>query len=165
MRGNFFGSSWPSMLPIASSLGRQPRLCTLKRLFKSAAIEGLHKVVNCGYLKGSQRVLIVGGHEDHERHPGGRYRFQNIEAVNLRHLYIQKNEGWIMGTDRSHCLASVCAVAEDLDFGIVREHSPDLPARQRLVVDYQRANPPARGHMITASLRSRTRPAVSKGIS
>ena len=55
-----------------------------ERLPEPLAIERLEQVVERVHVERAQRVAIVGGDEDHERHPVGADRVDHVEAVGIR---------------------------------------------------------------------------------
>ena len=64
----------------------------LQRVGEALAVERLQQVVERPHLERLQRVLIVGGDEDDERHLVGADRLDHLEAVHLRHLHVEEHE-------------------------------------------------------------------------
>ena len=66
-------------------------LGTCQCTIKTVIVEGLQQIVERPGFKRAQRILVVSGHKNQ----GWRYiwteQFQYIEAVVLRHLYIEEN--------------------------------------------------------------------------
>src|SRR5690349_3264535 len=153
------------LVEISSSLVGQPGFCALKRLFETAAIERLHQVVDGRHFKSAKRILIICCDKNYKRDASRREGLEHIEAIDLRHLDIEKHKIRSAGTDRLDRLFAVRAVAENFDLGVARKHSPDLPPGKRLIVDDDSANAFWCGHAIAASSRPRAAWAVSKGIS
>ena len=64
----------------------------LQRLAEPFAVERLQQVVERADLERPQRVLIVGGDEDDERHALGPDRLDDFEPVHLRHLDVEEHQ-------------------------------------------------------------------------
>ena len=64
----------------------------LQRLAEPLAVERLQQVVERAHLERPQRVLIVRGDEDHERHALAADRLDHLEPVHLRHLDVEEHQ-------------------------------------------------------------------------
>ena len=81
----------------------------LQGVGEALAIERLEDVVERAHLEGLERVLIVGGHEDHERHALAADRLDDLEAVHVRHLDVEKHQLRRMILDGRHGLLAVAS--------------------------------------------------------
>src|SRR5712692_1715660 len=151
-------------IKIAPTLCCQSGLRAGQRLFEPRPIERLYKTVDSRDLESSQRVLIVSGYEDHKRQLNRVHRFEHIEAVDLRHLDIQKQQIRFEVFYRGDGFFTVAAIAHNFNLRIAREHSPDAAPRQRLVVNDHCSGPSGCAHTITARSFARAEPEISKGI-
>ena len=89
-------------------------------------------------FKGAQREFIVRGdkHDDRPRTNG----FRHAEAVQLRHLHVQKNQVGRVVLNHGHRRASVGTVADDFNFRFQLQQLAQAVARKRFVIHDQRAN-------------------------
>ena len=90
-------------------------------------------------LERLDRVLVVGGDEDDQRHPVPAHLLDHLEAVGAGHLNVEEHQVRGEAADGVDGLAAVAALADDLDVGLGREEAGHALARQRLVIDDQRA--------------------------
>ena len=60
-------------------------------------------------------MLVVGRHEDDERHALAPDRFDDLEAVHMRHLDIEEHELRRIIEDRRHGFLAVTTLAHHLD--------------------------------------------------
>ena len=72
-------------------------------------------------LERLQRVLVVGGHEDHHRHLLGTDLPDHAEAIDGGHLHVEEHELGRELLDRVDGLHAVGALPHDLDVGFLRE--------------------------------------------
>ena len=110
----------------------------LQRFGEALAVERLEQVVERADLERAQRVLIVGGHEDHERHALAADGFDHLEAVHLRHLHVEEHEIRLVIDDRRDGFFAVAALADDLDVRLARQQPGQPLPRERLIVHDQR---------------------------
>jgi len=82
-------------------------------------------------LERLQRVLVVGGHEDHHRHLLGADLADHAEAVDGGHLHVEKHELGRQLLDGVDGLHAVGALPHDLDVGFLREQPQDPLARHQ----------------------------------
>jgi len=89
-------------------------------------------------LEGADGVFVEGGGEDH----GGRVlnKLEHFEAVDLRHLDIQKNEVGVELLDGLEPFKTVVAFLQDGDIGIRLQIFADDEAREGFVVDKNRGD-------------------------
>src|SRR6185503_9216808 len=87
----------------------------------------------------AQCVLLVGRQEDHGRHLVRADLGDHAEAVQARHLDVEEHEIGLELSDCADGARPVAAAADDLDVALLRERQRDSLARERLVVDDQRA--------------------------
>ena len=83
----------------------------LQRLGEALAVERLEQVVERADLERLERVLIVRGDEDDERHPLAADRLDDLEAVHLRHLDVEEHEVRRVIVDRGDGFLAVAALA------------------------------------------------------
>ena len=95
--------------------------------------ERLQQVVDGVHLEGAQRVLIVGGDEDHGDVAAD--QLEHLEAVELRHLHVEQQQIGLQLGHRLDRLEAVGALGDDLDAGIAARYSRSTAARQLFVVD------------------------------
>ena len=94
----------------------------------------LQEVVDGVDLKGLDRVLVEGGHEDHGL--VSPQELENLEAADLRHLDVQEEEVGPQLVDRLDRLEAVAALRHDLHLLLATEVLPqDRPGRLLVVHD------------------------------
>ncbi len=81
-----------------------------------SATERLQQVVDRVHVERPQRVLVV-GRDEHDRHVAAD-QFEHLEAVELRHLDVEKQQVGMQLGDGLDCLEPVGALGHDLDVGI-----------------------------------------------
>ena len=91
-------------------------------------------------IEGPQGVLVVSGHEHHDRQVRIRDRFQHRKAVERRHLHVEKHEIRLQIVDEGHGFVAVASFAHDGDILMPGEVQANALARQRLIVDDQRTD-------------------------
>ena len=79
----------------------------LPRSRETLVVEWLEQVVHRRHVEGSQRVLVVGGHEDGGRHLVGADRLHHAETVQLRHLHVEEDGVGLPFIDQSRRRAAV----------------------------------------------------------
>ena len=109
--------------PLAQSRAR-PR----NRLLKALAAERLQQVVEGVDLEGLQRVLVVGRHEDRQRH-GVAERGDDLEAVEIRHLQIEQHQVRHVAANGRDGFGAGAARGHDIDIGLVAQHLDQSLAR------------------------------------
>jgi len=80
-------------------------------------------------------MLVVSGDEDDRGHSRDTDRFDDVEAADLGHLDVEKDE---IGCQRRDCVdrcRSITAFADDLEVGFAPQLLADAAPRDRLVVD------------------------------
>src|SRR5262249_44513574 len=109
-----------------------PLLRPAQRLLKSGVIEWLQHIIERTGFKGTQRVLIVCGHEDHGWRQLVAQHLKHVKAVAFRHLHVQKHQiraATPYLTDRllAQATAPHPSVKQDMK-GIERLHEQDKEA-------------------------------------
>src|SRR5687767_10121840 len=100
------------------------------------AIERLQKIVERVYVECLQSVLVVCSNKNDRRKPLGIERFDHLETVLFRHLYVQKNEVRILSVDRVDGLETVAALTDDADAVFFSEEPFDpVPGEWFVVYD------------------------------
>ena len=61
-------------------------------LAEALAVERLEQVVDRVHVERAQRVAVVGGDEDDERHLVGADRVDHVEAVGAGHLHVEEHQ-------------------------------------------------------------------------
>ena len=120
----------------AAALERLARV--LQRLAEALLAERLQQVVERVHLEGAQRVLVVGGDEDHRRHPLGADRPGSRSKPSMPGICTSRKTRsgeccWIALTR----LRAVAALADDLDVVFLLQQRQHALARHRLVVHDQ----------------------------
>ena len=124
-----------------------------KSCFEAVRAEGLEEVVDGVDFKGADRVVVMRGDEDDGG--AGADQFQNFEAIELRHLDIEKNEIGFQFGDGFHGFEAIRTFGGDFDFGMCGdEFAQHLPG-EFLVIDDDGTNFPfARRHHDARASRS-----------
>jgi hypothetical protein len=91
-------------------------------------------------LERAQCVTIVRGHEHDRRQVARLQCLDHVEAVQLGHLNVEKNEVGLRCGDRLDCARAVGALADDRDVGLPGEQPANPSACNRFVVDQERAD-------------------------
>ena len=91
-------------------------------------------------LEGAQCVFVVGRDEDDRRLAVRAERPCELEAIQLGHLDVKKQQVGGDLLDGRNRLGAVRALADDFDIRLLAQEGEDMRARHRLVVHHQRAN-------------------------
>src|SRR5690606_13776657 len=94
---------------------------------------GFEQIVDCVSLKSLDRIFIKCRGEDHCR--TRIKQFQHFETVDLWHLYVQKNQIWLILCDRFDAFESVVALGYNGDVRIALQLLPCDGSCQWFVVD------------------------------
>jgi hypothetical protein len=86
-------------------------------------------------FKRLQRVLVVGGDEHDNRQVLGRHLLDHFEAVEDRHLHVEKHQIGLKGEEHLDGVGAVRGFADHLDIRLVLQAQPDGVPRQHFVVD------------------------------
>src|SRR5262245_55052152 len=86
-------------------------------------------------IEGPERIAIERRDEHDGRQPVGWKRLQHAKAIELGHLYVEKDDVWLERPDRRQRRASIGAFANDGDGAVGVEIAPDAAAGDRFVVD------------------------------
>ena len=133
-----FEQSDGALAHVAALVGK-PRPDLLHGHIKAATVEGLEQIIERVNLEGSQRIVVVSGDEDDQRHLTCRDRAERGEAIHFGHLHVEEDERGPLFIDRRDRFTTVGAFADHLHVRVAREHTAYAPTRQRLVVHDQRA--------------------------
>ena len=104
---------------------------------KALIVNRLQKIIEGVNLKGAYGVLIKSCDKDHVRHHLRSHAAQDVEAGELWHLNVQKDQVWRQEIDGLNGLESVLAFADNLDFLGAFESDPQAAARDLLVIHQQ----------------------------
>jgi len=116
------------------------RLAAFEGLGEALVGEGLQEVVHRPDLERGERVLGVGGHEDHARRGLAAQRLRELEAGRAGHLHVEEDEVGLVAPERDGGLGAGAALGDDRDLRVAREQEPQGVARGRLVVGDERAD-------------------------
>src|SRR4051812_37675086 len=108
-----------------------------QRLAEALAVERLQQVVERVHVEGAQRVAVVGGDEDHERHLVDAHRLDDVEAVGAGHLHVEENEVGLQRENRFGAGGAVAGLADQFETGFFLEERAEPLAGEGLVVDDQ----------------------------
>jgi hypothetical protein len=125
---------------VGRTRAREARTRAIERGAESLAIEGLEQVVDRIELERVDRVLVVRGDENHQRHRVAPDLLDHLEAVDAPHLHVEKHEVGLERGDALHCLGAVATFAQHLDVTLQCAVVLQRLARDGLVVDDQRAD-------------------------
>src|SRR5260370_12127748 len=109
-----------------------PLLRPAQRLLKSGVIERLQQIIERTGFKGTQRVLIVCGHEDHSWRQLVAQHLQHVKAVAFRHLHVQKNKVRFAAPYLAYRPFARAALANDLYVRIAPHQGGNIAARYML---------------------------------
>src|SRR5258708_3964556 len=131
-------------------------------------VEGLEHVVDCAALEGLDRVLVVGGDEDHVG-PGAD-RARRLQAIDTRHVDVEEEELRAVVLEDLQHVAAVLHLAHDRELGPeTREARAQLRAQQRLIVGNDGADattvPYVRGYAVGGVRACPTHAAAPAGTS
>lgn len=134
---------------------------SLESLPEPKPIEGLQQIVDRFDLESPDRVLVV----RRDEHDGGqvvvRQLLDDREAVHSRHLDVEEDDVGMVLPDSFDRFGSIGGLADDTDGLGLGKESPELVARQPLVVDDQDAQL-GRG-LLAGTAQDDTRPGVRYG--
>ena len=107
-----------------------------QRRFEAVGAVGLEQVIERVHFKRAERVLVVRGDEDDRRHRAAE-RARQRQAVDLRHLNIEKHQIGRRALDRRHRLRTVAAFADQLDVRLVPQQRQHPRPGDRLIVGHE----------------------------
>ena len=81
-------------------------------------LEGLQQVIDGADLEGAHGVGVVGGGEDDGRRGIGGQFFQHVEAIEARHLDVEKEQAGPQLRAHRQCRLAIGGLAGDLDVGL-----------------------------------------------
>ena len=102
-------------------------------------IDWLEQIVQRVGAKGTDSMFVVRRHEHHGRHRFRPDRLDDAEAVELRHLNVEKDDVGFVAMDRVDGVDTRGTLCGDLDLGMLGQQPHELPAAERLVIDDQGA--------------------------
>ncbi len=104
------------------------------RLLEPIAVERLEQIVERVNVEGAQRVRVVGGDEDHERHARRADGLDDVEPAVARHLHVEEDEIGLQFLDRGNRRHAIGALRDDVHAGFAGEQRSQPLARERLVI-------------------------------
>src|SRR6267154_134181 len=108
---------------------------TAQRFLESSLAEGLEQIVERVRVECAKCIVVMGGHKDGDRHSLEPNSFNHLEAVHLRHLYIEKCQIGAFTADRGNCTLTINALADHLDVRVSVQKSPNSPAGDGLIIN------------------------------
>src|SRR5215472_13555871 len=111
-----------------------------QRRFPPFIAEWFQQIVERVRFKGADGVLIVGSDEYRERHRPCAYGFNDLEAIELGHLHIKKDQVQRLPPDDLHRSFSVCGLQNGSYVRISVEQVDQALPRRRFIIDYENAN-------------------------
>jgi hypothetical protein len=127
-------------LQIARFRARELFFGTPQSRFEAFAVVRLKQIIDGVNVERFEREFFVRRHENNGRHLFGADRFYDREAVQLRHLHIQKNEIGFFLLDFFDRALPVAALANHFDLRIGSEQLQRAFTRERLIIDNQDTN-------------------------
>ena len=110
-----------------------------QRLTQALEPDRLDEVVGGRHLERLERVLAVGGDEDHGRGSlGDGQRFREVQPAEAGHLDVEEDDVVLDGGDQLERFRRAARLADDLDAARLFEQEAQLGARGGFVVDDQR---------------------------
>ena len=109
----------------------------LQRISEALGVKWLEQIIQRVHLEGAQCKPVVGGHKHDDGNRSGFELLEHPESVQLGHLHVQKNQVGPLLSDGGHRLASVRALANDLQVGLLLKQLADSFPRQGFVVNNQ----------------------------
>src|ERR1700756_1431201 len=98
---------------------------TLQRTTEALFVKRLQQVIERMGFESLDRVVIVGSRKDNDRSGVGRNLAKNSEAVNLRHLDVEKRKIRLAVFDGRNGLETITALRNDLDVTLGRKQASD----------------------------------------
>src|SRR5678815_5699638 len=98
-------------------------------------IERFRQIVDGVYVESTNGVLIICSNKNDYRKALSIEVLQHIEPVEVGHLYIQKDEVWIMFLNRINCLSSISRFRNYFNLRMVFEHLANSIACEWFIVN------------------------------
>ena len=111
-----------------------------QRFLETLTVKRLQQIINRVHFKRLQRVLIVSGHKNNQRHRPADDRCADFQTAKPRHLHIEKHQVRTLFLNGSDRLSSVGAFADDIEIALEFEQLANPRARRRFVVHDEGAN-------------------------
>src|SRR5687768_16668592 len=146
-----------------TSAANDSRLCPLQRLAETELIHRLQEIVDRADFERIYGVVVESSYKNHRRHFVGPHCRNDVEAVKLRHLHIEKYQIGLEVADRRDSLRSGLAFAEHDNIRQGGEECAHAAACERLVVDDQHAHRTVSGRR-RAGLHAATTGSASAGL-
>src|ERR1051325_1122965 len=110
----------------------QSSACAEKRVAKAVFRKWFQQIVKRVRLKCLQRITIVGGHKNGDRHFVLAHSSDYIKTVEFRELNIKEHQIGLLLADRSDCRFTIAAFAGNLKFRKSFQVFANAASRQRL---------------------------------
>jgi hypothetical protein len=118
-------------------VARAAELDPLHHLAKTRGTERLEQIVRRVGLKGPDRVSIVSGHENGNRHVRAAQRFNNAKSVNARHLRIEEDDVGLLFLDQGDGRHPVLGLEDPADISVLVEQADETFACSLLIIDHE----------------------------
>ncbi len=92
---------------------------SLQRHLEACFGEGFEQVIQGIEIKGSNGMLIVSGGENNDWNRAWPKGLEHLEAVEARHLHIQKKQVWLAFLRLLECLRAVGALGNDFHVRLI----------------------------------------------
>jgi len=118
----------------------QVQLRAIARPLEALAVERFQKIIDRVDVECPNRVFVMCGNENDCAGVAGIQRGQDVEAVTLRHAYIEEDEIRTFTFQELDSFFTVHTLTDDGDFRITAKHLADERATERFVFDNDSAN-------------------------
>src|SRR5689334_22766888 len=101
------------------------------------AVEWFQEVIECVYLKGLERELIVSRDKDDGRHGRAFDLVNYVEAAHLGHLDIEEDEVGFLLLDGLHSSGAIVTFGEQFNVRFILEQRANALSSQWFIIDDQ----------------------------
>ena len=113
--------------------------CSLKGRTKAIGVDRFQHIIHRMYVKRPQRVFIVRGHKQNERHGSVTQFTQYAKAIQFWHLHIEAHNVRLQLGNTLHRFATSGCLANHFDIGFGLQEASNALSRQRFIIDNQHA--------------------------
>ena len=124
----------------------------IERDVETRVLDRFQEIVERVGFERTQRILIVRGHENRQRHLRRRHGSQKLETVDAGHLHVEEHEIGLVFGNREERLAAVAGLGDDLDIGMACQPERESAPGEGFIVNDQRT----RAHRQEWPLHSRS---------
>src|SRR5262249_37647335 len=115
----------------------EPLLGTIQSTAKACIVEWLQQVIERPRLECTQRILIVGRHEDDDRRQIAAQQLEYVEAPAFGHLHVQKHQVGLRFSDFEDGLQPGLTLHDGSNVRITTQQHGEIAPRQCFVVDHE----------------------------